>query len=211
MGGMDSLTLLDEARTAGLDVTADGDRLVVRGPKCLEALAKQLLARKPELLGLLHQESGPRPLSEGNPKRIAPKGRGEPITVSPDGKPPALDPAAKARGLVERDLDPASIQDALAACLATEWGGVMPGVAGTAACAVERLEGQGRKPTTWPVMRLALGVEGLITPRRAVMAPCPRGGETDWRGRSQREANGIEVGQCRTCTRPLSHAGRAEA
>jgi hypothetical protein len=209
---MDSLTLLDEARTAGLEVTADGDRLVVRGSKCLEALAKQLLARKSEMLALLHQESGPRPLSEGNPMRIAPKGGGEPITVSPDGEPPVPDPAAKGRWLVQRDLDPASIKAALDTCLATEWGGVMPDVPqGRLLSRLNAwLEGQGRKPTTWPVMRAALGVEGLITPRRAVMAPCPRCGGTDWGDSGRREADGAEVWQCRTCPCPLSHAGRAD-
>jgi hypothetical protein len=210
---MDSLTLLDEARTAGLEVTADGDRLVVRGPKCFEALVKQLLARKSELMGLLHQESGPRPVSEGNPMRIAPKGRGEPITVSPDDEPPAPDPAAKARWRVERDLDPPSIKDALAACLATEWGGVMPDVSQGRLLAQLNawLEGQGRKPTTWAVMRAAMGVEDPIKPRRAVIAPCPRCGGTDWGDSGRREANGAEVWQCRTCPRPLSHDGRADA
>jgi hypothetical protein len=209
---MDGLTLFAEARTAGLEVTADGDRLVVRGPKCLEALAKQLLACKSELLGLLHQESGARPLSEGDPTQIAPKGGGEPIAVVPDGEPPVPEPAAKGRWLVERDFDPASIKAALAVCLATEWGGVMPDVPqGRLLSRLNAwLEGQGRKPTTWPVMRAALG-EGLITLRRAVIAPCPRCGGTDWGDSGRREANGIEVWQCRTCPCPLSHDGRADA
>lgn len=50
---MECVTLLHEAREAGLEVRADGDRLVVRGPRSAEALAKMLLARKEELLRIL--------------------------------------------------------------------------------------------------------------------------------------------------------------
>jgi hypothetical protein len=50
---MDGLTLLNEARAAGLEVRTDGDRLVVRGPRSAETLARQLLAHKAELLYLL--------------------------------------------------------------------------------------------------------------------------------------------------------------
>lgn len=38
---MDGLTLLAEARAAGLEVRAEGDRLVIRGPRKAEALAKR--------------------------------------------------------------------------------------------------------------------------------------------------------------------------
>lgn len=46
-------TLLAEAQAAGLKVRTDGDRLVVRGPRTAEALAKALLARKGEVVAML--------------------------------------------------------------------------------------------------------------------------------------------------------------
>lgn len=52
MGGV---KLLEEARAAGLRVRAQGDRLIVRGPKSAEPVAKALLAKKAEVLALLHQ------------------------------------------------------------------------------------------------------------------------------------------------------------
>ena len=53
---MDGLTLLRQARQAGLDVTAAGDRLVVQGPRHLEAVARRLLAAKLTVLEALAQE-----------------------------------------------------------------------------------------------------------------------------------------------------------
>jgi hypothetical protein len=50
---MDVVVLLEEALVRGLEVCADGDRLVVRGPRSAEALAQQLLAHKADLLRLL--------------------------------------------------------------------------------------------------------------------------------------------------------------
>jgi hypothetical protein len=50
---MDGLNLLAEARKAGLVVRAEGPRLVVRGPRDQEALAKRLLSQKAEVLALL--------------------------------------------------------------------------------------------------------------------------------------------------------------
>ena len=50
-------TMVAEARQAGLDVRADQDRLVVRGPRRHEALADQLLAHKAEVLALLASEA----------------------------------------------------------------------------------------------------------------------------------------------------------
>ena len=38
--------LLAEARAAGLALRADGERLVIRGPRECEALAKKLLAHR---------------------------------------------------------------------------------------------------------------------------------------------------------------------
>jgi hypothetical protein len=56
---MESLTLLDFARQAGLVVLRAGDRLVVRGPKRLAALAGELLDRKAEVLGALQAQTAP--------------------------------------------------------------------------------------------------------------------------------------------------------
>jgi hypothetical protein len=50
---MDTLTLIAQARAAGLTLRADGDRLVVTGPRSAEALAMQLLDHKPTVLAVL--------------------------------------------------------------------------------------------------------------------------------------------------------------
>lgn len=51
---MDVLTLLSEARKAGLMVTADGgDRLVIRGPRRAEPLARRLGENKPAVMAAL--------------------------------------------------------------------------------------------------------------------------------------------------------------
>ena len=50
---MVGLTLLDQARAAGLTVFTDGGRLVVRGLRREEALALELLAHKDELMAHL--------------------------------------------------------------------------------------------------------------------------------------------------------------
>ena len=55
MGGA-AVSLLAEARSAGLEVRAEPDRLVVRGPRHAEPLAKRLLERKGEVLALLAAE-----------------------------------------------------------------------------------------------------------------------------------------------------------
>lgn len=53
---MDRLTLLARATAAGLTVTADGDRLVIRGPKGADAIARDLIAQKPAVLAALAAE-----------------------------------------------------------------------------------------------------------------------------------------------------------
>ena len=53
---MDGLMLLRDARRAGLKVTADGDTLVVQGPRRLEPIAQTLLAEKPRILKALAEE-----------------------------------------------------------------------------------------------------------------------------------------------------------
>jgi hypothetical protein len=45
--------LLAEAEDAGLKVRAEGDRLVVRGPRSAEALMRRLIDRKPDVLAAL--------------------------------------------------------------------------------------------------------------------------------------------------------------
>ncbi len=50
---MDSLTMLQEAWSAGLIVVANGDRLVVRGPRSAEAIARRLIENKPEIMAAL--------------------------------------------------------------------------------------------------------------------------------------------------------------
>src|SRR5690349_7035576 len=49
--------VLREAQAAGLLIQADGDRLLVRGPKRLEAVAQEVLRYKPEILVHLATES----------------------------------------------------------------------------------------------------------------------------------------------------------
>jgi len=50
---MDGLTILREARAAGLDIKVDGDRLVVRDPRSAAHLAERLLEMKQEVIALL--------------------------------------------------------------------------------------------------------------------------------------------------------------
>jgi hypothetical protein len=59
---MDDVTgLLQEARAAGLRVEADGDRLVVRGPKAAEPVALKLGAHKPAIMAALASSRWPAP------------------------------------------------------------------------------------------------------------------------------------------------------
>ena len=53
---MDGVSLLDEARAAGLEVRLQGGRLVVRGPRSREDQAQRLLAQKHEVLAALAAE-----------------------------------------------------------------------------------------------------------------------------------------------------------
>ena len=50
---MDGVVLLTEAYAAGLQVCAEGERLTVRGPKRLAALAQRLLSHKVAILEVL--------------------------------------------------------------------------------------------------------------------------------------------------------------
>lgn len=60
---MVGLTLLHEARRAGLRVRTEGGRLIVRGPRSQEALARRLLEHKAEVLAALEAEQTP-PVTE---------------------------------------------------------------------------------------------------------------------------------------------------
>ncbi len=62
---MDGLTLLAEARASGLIVLAEGDLLVIRGPRSGEAIARRLLAHKPDVMDALAAESAAGPESPG--------------------------------------------------------------------------------------------------------------------------------------------------
>ena len=53
---MGALRLIEEARSAGLKLRAEGDRLLIRGPKSAEPLAKALLDRKAEILPFLQEQ-----------------------------------------------------------------------------------------------------------------------------------------------------------
>ena len=50
---MEGLILLNCAREAGLAVAAEGDKLVIRGPRRAELLARLLIEHKPEVLAAL--------------------------------------------------------------------------------------------------------------------------------------------------------------
>jgi hypothetical protein len=50
---MDGLILLRRAREAGLAVAAEGNKLVIRGPKRAERVARLLIERKPEVMAAL--------------------------------------------------------------------------------------------------------------------------------------------------------------
>ena len=54
---MDGLTLLQQARAAGLTVAVDGDRLRIRGPRRAEPMARRLLEQKPLVLAALSSSS----------------------------------------------------------------------------------------------------------------------------------------------------------
>ncbi len=51
MGGL--MTLLDSARVAGVTMRVDGERLIVRGPRSAETLAKSVLAQKADVVAWL--------------------------------------------------------------------------------------------------------------------------------------------------------------
>lgn len=50
---MDGVTLLQRAKAVGLRVMAEGDKLVIRGPKRAEPVAQQLIQHKPAVMAAL--------------------------------------------------------------------------------------------------------------------------------------------------------------
>ncbi|CAA9264897.1 MAG: hypothetical protein AVDCRST_MAG77-2862 [uncultured Chloroflexi bacterium] len=50
---MDGVTLLERARGAGLTVAADGDKLIVKGPKAAGPVAREVLSHKAAVLAAL--------------------------------------------------------------------------------------------------------------------------------------------------------------
>ena len=50
---MVGVELLAQAKGAGLEVKAEGNRLILRGPRSAEALAKNILAHKDQVIALL--------------------------------------------------------------------------------------------------------------------------------------------------------------
>jgi len=61
---MDGMMLVEEARAVGLNVAAEGDRLVIRGPKAAASVASRLVAHKREVLAALAIEWQMRPDEE---------------------------------------------------------------------------------------------------------------------------------------------------
>jgi hypothetical protein len=58
---MDGLKLLRRARDAGLAVQVEGDKLVIRGPKRAELVARLLIDHKPEVMAALVPADPPAP------------------------------------------------------------------------------------------------------------------------------------------------------
>jgi hypothetical protein len=61
---MDGVALLDEARAAGLAVTADGDCLIITGPREAGPIAARLLTEKARVLSALAGNRVHAPLDE---------------------------------------------------------------------------------------------------------------------------------------------------
>ena len=72
---MDGLTQLAEARAAGLSVAAQGGRLVLRGPRRAEAMARRLIEHKGDVMAALARETTPadaaRPEQPPGPEEVA--------------------------------------------------------------------------------------------------------------------------------------------
>ncbi len=81
---MDGVTgILAEAAEAGLAVCVDGGKLIVRGPRRHEALARELLARKPEVIAFLSEPLAAERFHHKLPNKIAPRPLTEIYPVPP--------------------------------------------------------------------------------------------------------------------------------
>ena len=74
---MDGLALLREAESAGLQVHAEGGKLIVRGPKSAEPIALRLIEHKADVLPLVagvaaQEHTIARWLSENPPEHVNP-------------------------------------------------------------------------------------------------------------------------------------------
>jgi len=113
---MESVTLLDRARQAGLVVLRDGDRLTVRGPKRLADLAVHLLDHKVEVMAALDAEADPGVAMALDVFRGA--------TVVAAGQPAGWPPAGSWLQTPSRTLDPygtATPTTSCPCCGATAW------------------------------------------------------------------------------------------
>jgi hypothetical protein len=78
------MKLLEEARAVGLKVRVEGERLVVRGPKVAEPIAKMLLAKKAEVLALLTaQQQAPSQKPQVKPRPFLPRPAGQEDNPNP--------------------------------------------------------------------------------------------------------------------------------
>jgi hypothetical protein len=99
---MDAMSLLAKAKGRCLDVRAEGDKLVVRGPRSAEKLALQLLDRKPEVLPLLARQDTTAPDRREAPKwavRVRSDALGVSLWVIEEGEPPPSFPSEHVRRL----------------------------------------------------------------------------------------------------------------
>ena len=94
---MDGLTLLRRAYDAGLRVEADGDKLLIRGPRHAEPMVKLLAEHKAEVLAALANTALEVAL-------LAPSPWFEREIPAPDGEPGLEQPCAARRGRVQ-ELD----------------------------------------------------------------------------------------------------------
>jgi len=56
---MGSLSILEEARSVGLTVRVDAGRLVIRGPRSADTMARRLLDAKADVMAVLEAEASP--------------------------------------------------------------------------------------------------------------------------------------------------------
>jgi hypothetical protein len=64
---MDGMTLLRRAHEAGLNVATEGDKLVIRGPRRAESVARLLIEHKPKVMAALTPSTTQRALEAVQP------------------------------------------------------------------------------------------------------------------------------------------------